>query len=135
MKPDTTATTRTRPTHASARSFMRRHGFGYFLIPWHERTIRRALTGLDWRVTTVERIDPQAVWTINAYAEAKPDASKPQLKRMIRKRMKECGMLLETLEIGAGTSGKRIQLSLISRRDPPGRLTLEQILAEGVPED
>jgi hypothetical protein len=123
------------PGNNRARSFLRRHCICGLQIPWHERVIRRALTGLNWRVTTVERIDPQAVWTINAYAEAKPDASKPQLKRMIRKRMKECGMLLETLEIGAGTSGKRIQLSLISRRDPPRRLTLEQILAEGVPED
>lgn len=123
------------PVCNSARSFVRRHGICGFQIPWHERTIRRALTGLDWNVTTVERIDPQAVWTINAYAEAKPDATKPQLKRMIRKRMKECGILLEALEIGAGTGGKRIQLSLISRRDPPRKLTLEQVLQEGVPED
>lgn len=36
---------------------------------------------------------------------------------------------------GAGTGGRRIQLSLISKRDPPKRLTLEQVLQERVPED
>jgi hypothetical protein len=123
------------PVRDTSRSFVWRHGFGEFGIAWHERTIRKALAGLGWRVTTVERIDPQAVWTINAYADSQPDAARPQLKDLITQRMKECGLAFDTLEIGAGTGGKRIQLSLISKRDPPRRLTLEQVLAEGVPVD
>jgi hypothetical protein len=135
MKPDTTATTRTRPTHASARSFMRRHGFGPYVVDWHLRTIPKALESLGWRVPTIERDPQHALWHVSAYAPEKVTESQKQLRKAVRGalRQRQIEILDDILEVVP--SGKRIVVSLVSDRDRPRPVDVEAILAEGIPEE
>jgi hypothetical protein len=135
MKHDTTVTTMPRPPHASARSFMRRHGFGPYVVDWHLRTIPKALESLGWRVPTIERDPHHALWHVSAYAPEKVIESQRTLRKLVRKSLKKrrIEILDDILEVVP--SGKRIVVSLVSDRDRPKPVDVESILAEEIPDE
>ncbi|MFT5290605.1 MAG: hypothetical protein ACI82F_002680 [Planctomycetota bacterium] len=133
MKHDTTATTRTRPTHASARSFMRRHGFGPYVVDWHRRTIKQAVESLGWRVATIDRDPEHGLWNVNAYVPSPLSESSRELRKLVREALKErrIAVFEDTLDVCAW--GKKIVVALISDRDRPQPQDVDLMLQEGNP--
>lgn len=107
------------PTPTSARSFLRRHGFGPFVVEWHRRIIKEAVESLDWQVTTIDRDPKHALWNVNAQVASPLTENSRQLRKLVRDSLEKRRIAIfeDTLEVCP--SGKNIVVTLISDRDRP----------------